>query len=66
MTLTESLASTARSSGVEKLVVGAVIHSDGSALVVTRSDADDFLAGVDDLYAGDAQGARRLVPVAVS
>src|SRR5699024_3471478 len=45
--LVEELRDSAQRDGVEKFVVGAVIHQDGSALVVTRSELDDFLPGID-------------------
>lgn len=50
--LDESLVVDALSEGIEKFVVGAVIHHDGLALIVTRSASDDFLPGIDELPSG--------------
>ncbi len=59
--LEESLAADARAEGVEKLVVGAVVHDGGRVLVVTRSAADDFLPGVDELPSGGVDEGESLV-----
>lgn len=53
--LVEELRDSAQRDGVEKFVVGAVIHSDGSVLVVTRSQLDDFLPGIDELPSGGVE-----------
>src|SRR5699024_11265841 len=53
--LVEELRDSAQCDGVEKFVVGAVIHQDGSALVVTRSELDDFLPGIDELPSGGVE-----------
>ena len=53
--LLEELCDSAQRDGVDKFVVGAVIHQDGSALVVTRSDLDDFLPGIDELPSGGVE-----------
>ncbi|MGR6089249.1 NUDIX domain-containing protein [Brevibacterium sp. CSND-B09] len=53
--LVEELRDSAQRDGVEKFVVGAVIHSDGSVLVVTRSELDDFLPGIDELPSGGVE-----------
>lgn len=45
----ESLRSAARADGIEKFVVGAVVHHVGAALVVTRSELDKFLPGYEEL-----------------
>lgn len=41
-------------------MVGAVIHQYGSALVVTRSDVDDFLPGLDELPSGGVETGETL------
>ena len=51
-TLPELLRREAVADGVERFVVGAVIHDGGLALVVTRSGSDDFLAGIEELPSG--------------
>lgn len=58
--LLEELCDSAQRDGVEKFVVGAVIHQYGSALVVTRSDLDDFLPGFDELPSGGVETGETL------
>lgn len=53
--LSESLVYAAREQGIEKFVVGAVIHRDGTALVVTRSADDDFLPGIQEVPSGGVE-----------
>ncbi|MCI4012550.1 hypothetical protein [Brevibacterium sp. ZH18] len=50
--LLDELRDSAQRDGVEKFVVGAEVHQDGSALVVTRSELDDFLPGIDEAVHG--------------
>lgn len=59
--LDESLAATAASEGIEKFVVGAVIHRDlASVLVVTRSLDDDFLPGMQEVPSGGVDAGESL------
>lgn len=58
--LDESLAVSGRVEGIERFVVGAVIHRDGAALVVTRAAADEFLPGVDELPSGGVEAGETL------
>ncbi|MGO0603585.1 NUDIX domain-containing protein [Brevibacterium linens] len=53
--LPESLRAGAHGDGVEKLVVGAVVHHGGAVLVVTRSELDEFLPGIDELPSGGVE-----------
>lgn len=50
--LNEELRAEAEADGAKKFVVGAVIHDSGRALVVTRSLADDFLPGLEEVPSG--------------
>lgn len=59
--LLEELRDSAQRDGVERFVVGAVIHQDGSALVVTRSELDDFLPGIDEVPSGGVEFGETLV-----
>lgn len=60
--LDESLVVSATSEGVEKFVVGAVIHRDfDSVLVVTRSLDDDFLPGMDEVPSGGVDPGESLL-----
>lgn len=59
--LDQSLAAEAHAQGVEKLVVGAVIHDRGRVLVVTRSAKDDFLPGIDELPSGSVHAGETLL-----
>lgn len=58
--LNESLVADAHAQGVERLVVGAVIHHHGRALIVTRGSADDFLSGIDELPSGGVESNETL------
>ena len=53
--LPESLRTAAHGDGVEKLVVGAVVHHGGAVLVVARSELDEFLPGIDELPSGGVE-----------
>lgn len=59
--LGESLVAEAHEQGIEKLVVGAVIHANGHALAVTRSLEDDFLPGIEELPSGGVEAGETLV-----
>ena len=53
---------TAASEGIEKYVVGAVIHRDfESVLIVTRSLDDDFLPGMDEIPSGGVDSGESLL-----
>lgn len=41
--------------GIQKLVVGAVVHSGGQVLIVRRSNDDPFLAGIEELPSGGVE-----------
>lgn len=58
--LTEALVAEARTQGIERLVVGAIVHDQGRALVVTRSASDDFLPGIDELPSGGVEPGETL------
>jgi len=58
--LDESMVATAMEQGVERFVVGAVIHRDRAALVVTRSATDDFLPGVEEVPSGGVEDGESL------
>jgi 8-oxo-dGTP diphosphatase len=59
--LCEGLVADGRAEGIQKFVVGAVIHQDDAALVVTRSMSDDFLPGIDELPSGGVEPGETLV-----
>lgn len=58
--LPESLRSNAQADGIERLVVGAVIHDHARALLVTRSAGDDFLPGIEELPSGGVEPGETL------
>lgn len=58
--LDESLVTEAYGQGVEKIVVGAVVHDRGRVLVVTRSPEDGFLPGIDELPSGGVHAGESL------
>ena len=60
--LDESLVTEGTSEGIEKFVVGAVIHQDfESVLIVTRSPDDDFLPGMDEVPSGGVDAGESLL-----
>ncbi|GFZ92982.1 hypothetical protein GCM10011359_22960 [Nesterenkonia alkaliphila] len=60
MVLKEALRSTAEAEGIEKFVVGAVVHDAGRALLVTRSLKDDFLPGLEEVPSGGVEPSETL------
>lgn len=58
--LAESLRFAAQADGVEKFVVGAVVHSCGAVLVVRRSELDDYLPGIEELPSGGVEAGEML------
>lgn len=58
--LSDALAAAARADGIQRLVVGAVVHDDDRVLVVTRSSGDDFLPGIDELPSGGTEEGESL------
>jgi len=60
LVLQESLVADARAQGVERFVVGAVVHDHGTALLVTRSAHDGFLPNVDELPSGGLEPGESL------
>jgi 8-oxo-dGTP diphosphatase len=51
----DRLARQAESDGIDKLVVGAIIHDHGRALILRRSAHDDFLPGIEELPSGGVE-----------
>ena len=41
--------------GIDKLVVGAIVHRDGQVLILRRSAADPFLPGIEELPSGGVE-----------
>ncbi|WP_170228557.1 NUDIX hydrolase [Nesterenkonia populi] len=58
--LQEDLRKRAETDGTRKFVVGAVIHDEGHALLVTRSLEDDFLPGLEEVPSGGVEGSETL------
>jgi 8-oxo-dGTP diphosphatase len=58
--LDESLTVAARSEGIEKHVVGAVVHHAGAVLLLTRSVNDTFLPGIEELPSGGVEDGETL------
>ncbi|HET7660417.1 MAG TPA: NUDIX hydrolase [Oryzihumus sp.] len=50
--MNEALLQCVRVPGIDRLVAGAVVHSEAGVLVVRRSLTDDFLPGVEELPSG--------------
>jgi 8-oxo-dGTP pyrophosphatase MutT (NUDIX family) len=48
----ESLLQSTHVPGIDRLVAGAVVHSDAGVLIVRRSLSDDFLPGIEELPSG--------------
>lgn len=59
--LAVSLRTAAQAGGVEKFVVGAVVHRRGGVLVVRRSELDGFLPGIEGLLSGGVEAGEILV-----
>ncbi len=53
--LDESLTVAARNDGVEKCVVGAIVHRAGAVLLLTRSMNDAFMPGIEELPSGGVE-----------
>jgi 8-oxo-dGTP diphosphatase len=47
--------------GIQKLVVGAVVHSAGRVLILRRSAADPFMAGIEELPSGGVEPGEGLL-----
>ncbi|QIK66232.1 NUDIX domain-containing protein [Nocardioides sp. HDW12B] len=58
--LDESSTVTARSEGIAKHVVGAVVHHAGAVLLLTRSVSDAFLPGIEELPSGGVEDGETL------
>ncbi|GAA1825778.1 NUDIX hydrolase [Nesterenkonia flava] len=58
--LTEDLRAAAEAQGIQKFVVGAVIHDDDQVLLVTRSLEDDFLPGLEEVPSGGVDAGESL------
>jgi 8-oxo-dGTP pyrophosphatase MutT (NUDIX family) len=57
--LGDSLKEEARADGIQRFVVGAVVHSNGRVLVLTRSPDDDF-PGIEEVPSGGVEPAESL------
>lgn len=51
----------AESCGIQKLVVGAVVHHGGQILILRRSAGDDFLPGIEELPSGGVEEGESLL-----
>lgn len=58
--LEEGVREQAKAEGIDKFVVGAVIHEGGQALLVTRSMKDDFLPGLEEVPSGGVEAFESL------
>lgn len=47
--------------GIEKLLVGAVVHDGGRVLILRRSDDDAFLPGIEELPSGGVEDGEDLL-----
>ncbi|MER6951314.1 NUDIX domain-containing protein [Nonomuraea sp. NPDC000554] len=47
--------------GITRLVVGAVVHSDGRVLILRRSTTDEFLPGIEELPSGGVEPGEDLM-----
>ena len=50
--MSESLLQSTHVPGIDRLVAGAVVHSEAGILIVRRSLSDDFLPGIEELPSG--------------
>ncbi|TDC54851.1 NUDIX domain-containing protein [Actinomadura sp. KC345] len=46
--------------GITKLVVGAIVHTDGQVLILRRSVEDTFMAGIEELPSGGVEPGESL------
>ena len=58
--LPEALRVEAQADGVERFVVGAVVHHRGAVLIVRRNDLDEFLPGIEELPSGGVEAGEAL------
>ncbi len=47
--------------GIDKLVVGAVVHCEGRVLILRRSTEDEFLPGIEELPSGGVEDGEGLL-----
>jgi 8-oxo-dGTP diphosphatase len=47
--------------GIEKLVVGAVVHTGGQVLILRRSNDDAFLPGIEELPSGGVEPGEDMI-----
>ncbi|RSN70205.1 hypothetical protein DMH08_06555 [Actinomadura sp. WAC 06369] len=47
--------------GIAKLVVGAIVHTDGRVLILRRSAEDAFMAGIEELPSGGVEPGEDLL-----
>ncbi|MFG1707425.1 NUDIX domain-containing protein [Nonomuraea sp. M3C6] len=60
MTHLQQLIDDADRDGIDKLVVGAVVHSGGQVLILRRT-VDDFMGGIEELPSGGVEGGEDLL-----
>lgn len=60
LVLKEAARTAAEAEGIEKFVVGAVVHDAGKALLVTRNLEDDFLPGSEEVPSGGVEPSESL------
>ena len=58
--MNESLLQRSAIPGVDRLVAGAVVHSEAGVLIVRRSMEDDFLPGIEELPSGGCDAGETL------
>jgi 8-oxo-dGTP diphosphatase len=61
MTDPRRLADQAERDGIERLVVGAVVHDGDRVLILRRSAEDDFLPGIEELPSGGVEDGEDLL-----
>ncbi|MEV3927465.1 NUDIX domain-containing protein [Actinomadura coerulea] len=57
----QQLCANADRDGITKLVVGAIVHSDGQVLILRRSAEDAFMAGIEELPSGGVEPGENLL-----
>jgi 8-oxo-dGTP diphosphatase len=65
VTNVRALTEEARRDGIEKLVVGAVIHRGDHVLILRRSEDDAFLPGIEELPSGGVEDGEDLLTALV-
>ncbi|MFV2172050.1 NUDIX domain-containing protein [Actinomadura sp. LOL_016] len=57
----QQLHADAERDGIGKLVVGAIVHTDGQVLILRRSAEDAFMAGIEELPSGGVEPGENLL-----